>query len=248
MGWSRNAALVSLVCSLLSPVHGQTLKAPVPDDGDRLEMALNNGDADALLRLVAPPLRGELQNRFDRFAESFPGAQWNVDRLEPLVDGRSRLRVSVRGVGRSDGLMYRLQASQTLAVRLQAGGVIQEQEVLDDRSLLRSGTARLPISVRLPAAVLTGSRYDIDVIVEKPLGSAVLAGGLVELKQASGDASLSPAIPLEPLGGGGLFKRVRAPQTPGVQRWAVMLVHPDGVVTATQQVKVVADAAELARY
>ena len=247
MGWSRNAALVSLVCSLLSPVHGQTLKAPLPDDGDRLEAALNSGDADALLRLVAPPLRGQLQSRVDRFAASFPGAQWNVDRLEPLDDGRSRLRVSVRGLGRSDGLTYRLQASQTLAVRLQAG-VIQEQEVLDDRSLLRSGTARLPISVRLPTAVLTGSRYDIDVIVDEPLGSAALAGGLVELKQAPGDASLRPTIPLEPLGGGGLFKRVRAPQDPGDQSWAVMLVHPDGVVTATQQVKVVADAAELARY
>ena len=71
---------------------------------------------------------------------------------------------------------------------------------------------------------------------------------LVELKQASGDASLRPTIPLEPLGGGGLFKRVRAPQNPGDQSWAVMLVHPDGVVTATQQVKVVADASELARY
>ena len=238
---------MSLVCSLLSPVHGQTLKAPLPDDGDRLEAALNSGDADALLRLVAPPLRGELQNRVDRFAASFPGARWTVDRLEPLVDGRSRLRVSVKGVGRTDGLTYRLQASQTLAVRLQAG-VIQEQEVLDDRSLLRSGTARLPISVRLPTAVLTGSRYDIDVIVDEPLGSAALAGGLVELKQAPGDASLRPMIPLEPLGGGGLFKRVRAPQDPGDQSWAVMLVHPDGVVTATQQVKVVADAAELARY
>ena len=247
MGWSRNAALVSLVCSLLSPVHGQTLRAPLPDDGDRLEAALNSGDADALLRLVAPPLRGELQNRVDRFAASFPGAQWNVDRLEPLDDGRSRLRVSVKGVGRSDGLTYRLQASQTLAVRLQAG-VIQEQEVLDDRSLLRSGTARLPISVRLPTAVLTGSRFYIDVIVDEPLGSAALAGGLVELKQAPGDASLRSMIPLEPLGGGGLFKRVRAPQDPGDQSWAVMLVHPDGVVTATQQVKVVADAAELARY
>lgn len=247
MRWSRNAALVSLVCSLMLPVHGRTLKTPMSDYGDRLEAALNHGDADALLRLVAPPLREGLQNRVDRFAANFPGAQWNVDRLEPLADGRSRLRVSVKGMGRSDGLMYRLQASQTLAVRLEAG-VMQEKEVLDDRSLLRSGTARLPISVRLPAAVLTGSRYDIDVIVDEPLGAAVLAGGLVELKQASGAPSLRPTIPLEPLGGGGLFKRVRAPQAPGVQSWAVMLVHPDGVVTTTQRVKVVADAAELARH
>ena len=150
-------------------------------------------------------------------------------------------------MGRSDGLMYRMQASQTLAVRLQ-GGVMVEEELLDDRSLLRSGTARLPISVRLPRVVLTGSRYDIDVIVDEPLGRAVLAGGLMELRGEQAVGGLRSKIQLEPLGGGGLFKRVQAPQAPGVQTWAVMLVHPDGVVTATQRVRVTSDRAELARY
>ena len=41
------------------------------------------------------------------------------------------------------------------------------------------------------------------------------------------------------MGGGGLFKSVRAPQTPGSQTWALMMVHPDGVVTATKRVRVV---------
>ena len=113
---------------------------------------------------------------------------------------------------------------------------------------MRSGTARLPISVRLPRAVLTGSRYDIDVIVDEPLGSAMLAGGLTQLDEQASGGSVQPNIQLEPLGGGGLYKRVQAPQTPGVQTWAVMLVHPDGVVTATHRVKVAADDAELARY
>jgi hypothetical protein len=36
-----------------------------------------------------------------------------------------------------------------------------------------------------------------------------------------------------------LFKSVQAPQQPGSQTWAVMLVHPDGVVTATKRVRVV---------
>ena len=42
-----------------------------------------------------------------------------------------------------------------------------------------------------------------------------------------------------PKAGGGLFKSVQAPQQPGSQTWAVMLVHPDGVVTATKRVRVV---------
>jgi hypothetical protein len=45
-----------------------------------------------------------------------------------------------------------------------------------------------------------------------------------------------------------LFKQVQAPQQSGVQAWAVMLIHPDGVVTATKQVRVVDTEAQLARY
>ena len=41
------------------------------------------------------------------------------------------------------------------------------------------------------------------------------------------------------MGGGGLFKSVQAPQVPGSQTWALMLVHPDGLVTATKRVRVV---------
>ena len=245
--WSRKAALVSLLCNLVLPAAAAAVATPEAAYGDRLEAALNQGDAAALRGLVDPGLQDRLQRRYERFAAGFPDASWNVDLLEPLADGRSVLRVSVKGVGRSDGLLYRLQASQTLAVSVDAG-VMREEELLDDRSLLRSGTARLPISVRLPRAVLTGSRYDIDVIVDQPLGSAMLAGGLTQLDEQAAGGSVQPNIQLEPLGGGGLYKRVQAPQTPGVQTWAVMLVHPDGVVTATQRVKVASDAAELARY
>ena len=245
--WSRKAALVSLLLNLALPTTAAAVTTPQEIYGDRLELALNQGDAAALRGLVDPALQDRLQRRYDRFAADFPDARWNVDQLEPLAAGRSRLRVSVKGVGRADGLLYSLQASQTLAVRLQAG-VMREEELLDDRSLLRSGTARLPISVRLPRAVLTGSRYDIDVIVDEPLGAAILAGGLAQLKGEAAGGFPQANIQLEPLGGGGLYKRVHAPQTPGVQTWAVMLVHPDGVVTATQRVRVASTAEELARY
>ena len=245
--WSRKAALVSLLFNLVLPTTAAAVTTLEKSYGNRLEAALNQGDAAALSDLVDPGLQERLQRRYDRFAAGFPGARWNVDQLEPLADGRSRLRVSVKGVGRSGGLLYRMHASQTLAVSVQAG-VMQEEELLDDRSLLRSGRARLPIIVQLPRAVLTGSRYDIDVMVDEPLGQAMLAGGLTQLDDEAVRGSTQPGIQLEPLGGGGLYKRVQAPQTPGVQTWAVMLVHPDGVVTATQRVRVASDEAEMARY
>jgi len=59
------------------------------------------------------------------------------------------------------------------------------------------------------------------------------------------EACLRLSLPLEPMGGGGLFKRLQAPQRPGVQNWSAMLVHPDGVITATNLKRVVNASGEL---
>ena len=215
--------------------------------GSRLEMALNSGDSDDLIHLTSPDLTSTVQRRYDRFATDFPETRWSVEAMDPLDDGRSRLRVAVSGSGMADGQNYRLEASQVLAVQIEAG-VMVEEELLEEQSLLRSGTAELPITVQIPGAVLTGSRYDIDVIFDEPLGQAVAAGGLIELTPDQRQEQRPPLVQLAPLGGGGLFKQVQAPQQSGVQAWAVMLIHPDGVVTATKQVRVVDTEAELARY
>ena len=114
-----------------------------------------------------------------------------------------------------------------------------DQEVLAQQSLLRSGERHLVVDVAIPDVVLTGSRYDIDLIVEEPLGQALVAGGLIDLTDEQLSAQKRPNLPLAPQAGGGLFKSVRAPQQPGSQTWALMLVHPDGVVTATKRVLVV---------
>jgi hypothetical protein len=65
----------------------------------------------------------------------------------------------------------------------------------------------------------------------------VTAGELLRLQ--------TPDLPLEALAGGGLFKTVQAPYQPGSQTWAVLLVHPKGIVAGSKQVRVVADKAGL---
>ena len=74
---------------------------------------------------------------------------------------------------------------------------------------------------------------------------ALVAGGLLALTPQQVAAMESPSLDLAALGGGGLFKTVQAPYTPGSQTWAVLLVHPKGVLSATKRVRVVADKALL---
>ena len=99
----------------------------------------------------------------------------------------------------------------------------------------------------IPDVVLTGSRYDIDLIEDEPLGQATLAGGVIELSDQQLATLSRPNLQLAPLGGGGLFKSVQAPQRPGSQTWALMLVHPDGIVTATKRVQIVSSLGDKGR-
>jgi hypothetical protein len=234
--------LVSAMAMPFSPVHA--LEQPhrrgnaVERFSDRLQVALNNGSSSAFDTLASVELQPVLAQRLERFRQDFPEVTWWVEPAALTSDGRPTLSLRVRGAAESEGLTYSLEASEQIAIRLDNGQLV-EQELLAQQSLLRSGQRPLAVNVAIPDVVLTGSRYDVDLIVEEPLGQALVAGGLIDLTDEQLSAQIRPNLPLAPQAGGGLFKSVRAPQQPGAQTWAAMLVHPDGVVTATKRVRVV---------
>lgn len=236
------ATLVSAMALALSPVDAieQPGRAGSAEDtfSHRLQTVLNSGSASAFETVASVDLQPVLAQRYQRFRQDFPEVTWRVETAAPTADGRSTLTLRVRGAAESEGLIYDLQATEQIAIRLE-GGQLVEQELLAQQSLLRSGERPLAVNLVIPDVVLTGSRYDVDLVVEEPLGKALVAGGLIDLTDEQLTAQIRPNVPLAPLGGGGLFKSVQAPQQPGSQTWAVMLVHPDGVVTATKRVRVV---------
>ena len=231
-------------------ISGLPALAVVGDDtalSARLQQALNSDDrVQALSALMTPDQASTLIDRFRRFSIRFPETRWAVRPDQPLADGRSTVKLAVSGTRQQDGLSYSFKAKQRLALST-AGGLITAQEVLSDQSVLTSASKPLPISLMIPDTVLTGSRYDVDVVVDQPLGRALLAGGLTPVTAQQVLVQESPDVQLEPLGGGGLFKSVQAPFQPGVQTWAALLVHPDGVITVSKRVQVVDDREQLTR-
>ena len=232
------AAAISVLPALAASGDGTALSA-------RLQQALNSDDrVQALSGLMAQDQATTLIDRFRRFSMRFPETRWAVRPGQPLADGRPTVKLAVSGTRQQDGLSYSFKAKQRLALSTE-GGLITDQEVLSDQSVLTSASKPLPISLMIPDTVLTGSRYDVDVVVDQPLGKALLAGGLTPVTAQQVLVQESPDVQLEPLGGGGLFKSVQAPFQPGVQTWAALLVHPDGVITVSKRVQVVDDRAQL---
>ena len=232
------AAAISALPALAASGEGTALSA-------RLQQALNSDDrVQALSGLMATDQATTLIDRFRRFSMRFPETRWAVRPGQPLADGRPTVKLAVSGTRQQDGLSYSFKAKQRLALSTE-GGLITDQEVLSDQSVLTSASKPLPISLMIPDTVLTGSRYDVDVVVDQPLGKALLAGGLTPVTAQQVLVQESPDVQLEPLGGGGLFKSVQAPFQPGVQTWAALLVHPDGVITVSKRVQVVDDREQL---
>jgi hypothetical protein len=239
-------ALSALLLASGSALAAGTTQPASPASGlvQRLQQALNAPQQNGLDALLAPEQQGVIGRRYRRFAAEFPDARWSLRAGQPLADGRPTLSVAVSGTREKDGLRYTLKASQQLAVSTQ-GGLITGQEILQEESVLTSASKPLPVSLLIPDAVLTGSRYDVDVVLDQPLGDALLAGGLIGLTSTQVAEQQSPDIQLEPLGGGGLFKSVQAPFQPGSQTWAALVVHPEGVITVTKRVRVVNDRSQL---
>jgi hypothetical protein len=208
-----------------------------------LEAALNSGDDAALGALLAkgPGLNPEQVKRQRHWLrEQFPDVRWALKPGPNLRGGQPSVLLTVSGTREQGGSLYRLDAEQRLSLQTD-GERFNSQTIWREQSFLRSGENSPPVSLLIPDAVLTGQRYDVDVIFDDPLDGALVAGAIRPISDQEALAMESPRLELAALAGGGVFKVAQAPQTPGVQTWAVLLVHPKGVVTATKRVRVVAD-------
>ena len=208
-----------------------------------LQTALNDPAPAALAALLEP---GEgldpaaIERRRAALRQRFPDASWSVRPGATLRDGRPTTEVLVTGSHREGGINFRLEARQQLVLS-GSGPRFNRQEVLHESAILRSGDADLKVSLLFPDAVLTGQRYDLDVVFDEPLEGAVIAGAIQPVTAVEQLRLQSPDLQLDALGGGGLFKTVQAPYQRGSQTWGVLLVHPKGIVAASKRVRVVAD-------
>ncbi|WP_320675517.1 hypothetical protein [Prochlorococcus sp. MIT 1300] len=205
---------------------------------NRLEKALSNPSSQTSKGLLSRELSAELESKYRNFLARFPNSNWIIKRSPDLEDGRKMVEILIKGKQYSKHQEYTLEATQKIAFRSNGNQIIN-QEILHEQSVLRSNDNKLSISLLIPDEVLTGTKYDVDIIFDKPLGRAIVAGGLIALSEDEVRNQVNPVIEISPMAGGGLFKSVQAPITPGVQTWSALLTHPDGIISVTKRVRVV---------
>ncbi len=210
----------------------QTLKV---DFIRNLETSLNNRDLEFIRKNFRNDENQNIPKQFSKIINDFPDSKWKIKRLESNIPNKEILRIKVSGRKIVNGEMHILESDFDYVFSV-LNGKIDEGTIKNLFTTIRNDDKKIDISFKIPEKVLTGSKYDIDIILNKPLEEVIIAGAI---KPHQVNSLFEQEILLEPLASGGIFRMTRAPSKPGIQIWSGIIAHPEGMITFTKSIDIV---------
>ena len=212
--------------------RSQTLKV---DFIRNLENSLNTRDLEFIRKNFRNDKNKNIPKQFSNLINDFPDSKWQIKRLKSSIPDKDILRIKVSGKKVINEEMHKLESDFDYIVSI-VNGKIDEGIIKNLFTTIRNDDKKIDISFKIPDKVLTGSKYDIDIILNKPLEDVIIAGSI---KPHEVNSFFEQEILLEPLATGGIFKMTRAPSKPGIQIWSGIIAHPKGIITFTKSIDII---------
>jgi len=210
----------------------QTLKV---DFIRNLETSLNKRDLEFIIKNFRNDENKNIPKQFSKIINDFPDSKWKIKRLKSNIPNKEILRIKVLGKKIVNGEIHILESNFDYVFSF-LNGKIDEGTIKNLFTTIRNDDKKIDISFKIPDKVLTGSKYDIDIIMNEPLEEVIIAGAI---KPHQVNSFFEQEILLEPLASGGIFKMTRAPSKPGMQIWSGIIAHPEGMITFTKSIDIV---------
>jgi len=200
-----------------------------------LENSLNSRNLEFIRKNFRNNENQNILKQFSKIINDFPDSKRKIKRLKSNVPNKEILRIKVSGEKIVNGEIYILESNFDYLFSI-VNGKIDEGIIKNLFTTIRNDNKKIDISFNIPDRVLTGSKYDIDIILNKPLEEVIIAGSI---KPHQVNSLFEQEILLEPLASGGIFKMTRAPSKPGIQIWSGIIAHPEGMITFTKSIDIV---------
>jgi len=200
-----------------------------------LENSLNTRDLEFIRKNFKNDEGQNITKQFSKIINDFPDSKWKIKRLKINDPNKNILRIKVSGKKKINREIYILESNFDYSYSTK-NGKIDEGIIKNLFTIIRNDNKKIDINFKIPDKVLTGSKYDIDIILNKPLEEVIIAG---TIKPYQINSFFEQELLLEPLVSGGIFKMTRAPSKQGLQIWSGIIVHPEGMITFTKSIDVV---------
>jgi len=215
--------------------HSATTQTLKVDFIRNLENSLNKRDLDSIRKFFINNENQNIPKQFSKIVDDFPDSKWKIKKVKSNIPNKEILRIKVSGEKIVNGEMHILESDFDYIFSI-LNGKIDEGTIKNLFTTIRNDNKKIDISFKIPDRVLTGSKYDIDIILNKPLEEVIIAGAI---KPHQVNSIFEQEILLEPLASGGIFKITRAPSKPGIQIWSGIIAHPEGMITFTKSIDIV---------
>ena len=226
--------LLYLFVYLIFPYSSRTQTLKV-DFIRNLENSLNKRDLEFIRKNFRNDEDQNITKQFSKILNDFPNSKWTIKKLKTNILNKNILRVKVSGEKMINGEIHILKSNFDYLFSI-SNGQIDEGIIKNLFTVIRNDDKKIDINFKIPDKVLTGSKYDIDIILNKPLEEVIIAGAI---KPHQVNSLFEQEILLEPLSSGGIFKMTRASSKPGIQVWSGIIAHPEGMITFTKSINIV---------
>ena len=138
-----------------------------------LENSLNKRDLEFIKKNFRNDKNQILQKQFSKIINDFPDSKWKIKRLKSKIPNKEILKIKVSGEKIVNGEVNILESNFEYIFSI-SNGKIDEGTIKNLFTTIRNDNKKIDISFKIPDKVLTGSKYDIDIILDKPEGKPCL--------------------------------------------------------------------------
>ena len=203
---------------------------------NQLEEVLNKKKDTLLKELFLQEAYKKFDKQFLDFRKKYKDTQWSIKTISNHP-GKILLDIKIKSKREIGDQIYNLNSKQTVKIET-FKDKIKSYQVINEESILNSQKSPLVIKIISPDKVLTGERYEMNLIIEKPLDNSLTASGVIVLKNHKNINISNDFFGIKPTQSGGLFKYIQAPLEPGFQTISAIITHPEGIYSITKKIKV----------
>ena len=203
---------------------------------NQLEEILNQRKDHLLKDLFLQKSFNKFNKHYLDFRRKYKDAKWSI---KPIKNdpNKSLLDIKIMSTRKISDQIYDLNTKQTIKIETHKNK-IKGYEIIDEESILNSQKSPIIIKIISPDKVLTGEKYEINLIIETPLDKKLTASGMIIINNEDTMKISNDFFGIKPNQSGGLFKYIQAPLKPGYQTISAIITHPEGIYSITKKIKV----------
>ena len=199
-----------------------------------LENNLNKRNIDFIDKLFEDNESEKIIRKYNKLIYEFPNIKWKIKDISRKNASNKIINIDLTGSKVIYDKKYVLASNFNYIFSIE-NGKFKDPQIKNHLTIIRNDNQELDLDIFIPDKVLTGSNYDLDIVINNPLNGSIIAGTIDEYQE---DNLIKKGINLIPLASGGLFKVTRAPSKPGTQIWTGLIAHPKGLISFTKSVDI----------